>query len=437
MGFQGGKKKREQGARQTRDMILRSQEDQGMLGDQITNSRDMEIEQYKKDDMLKARFQNKYLSEIEADRAEREEIHLSTTIQEKENYSEAIKDEKGETFHLGIINITSRDNENITPKMDYIVGILRRDEDLREAWQQEPQKILSPEVTTTWLPKIRELQRTQEIIRLVVSSTSRVEMRNELWRVRTESNEKILLPNGGIQPLINAIHEWLAHASYQITYAFMKRYFWTLNLREFVIETIDNCGKCNIERHTKRELLQKHDQEIAGTEKEVAIRLIGPLGLVNKNVCFIAMIINLFTGHVKLYPMKGISTHELICLITTRYFLHEQIPKRIMANELVFRDSEWREFLQQYGCEDSRMPFSGVWSRTRRMVKEIDRIIEIYKKIQPIDPIIEHIERILNCTVQRETKYAAEELRSDESGQLPMHPNLISPKGGRLVYASY
>lgn len=91
-----------------------------------------------------------------------------------------------------------------------------------------------------------------------------------------------------------------------------------------------------------------------------------------------------------------------------------------MANELVLRDKDWQEFLQQYGCEASRIPFSGVWNRTRRNVKEIDRIIEIYKRIQPISSIIASLEKIINCTIQKETKYTAEELRSDENGHLPI-----------------
>lgn len=192
-----------------------------------------------------------------------------------------------------------------------------------------------------------------------------------------------------------------------------------------VVNSLDRCKECNLTKYSKHELLKEYDREVQGDGEDIAIRIIGPLRIADKSVRFIVVIIALFNGSVNLYPLKEISMRSLICLMTTKHFPYVQIPKRIMANELVFYDQEWRNFLRDYSCEEVRMPFSGVWSRIRRKVKEIDRIIEVYKNTKPINVIIRHLERILNYTRQKETGYAAIELLSDGNGHLPLHPKLM------------
>lgn len=228
---------------------------------------------------------------VEMTRSDEEEEFAN---QDQTDNSEAITVFRLEIMDISRINpmrgITQENEDNITQTSQTTTGMLRRDDRYVETWQGEVNQVLDHDITTTWIREIQEIHRSQELMRLVVSDRIKVEMPNELWRIRSDYDEKILLPEGKVHGLINQIHKWLAHAGYQITYAFMKRYFWISNLRDSVIKAIDKCDTCNMKRYNKSVLWRDFDQEITETEKDVAIRLIGPLSISDRNVRFIVMI---------------------------------------------------------------------------------------------------------------------------------------------------
>lgn len=113
---------------------------------------------------------------------------------------------------------------------EYTVGMLKMERSSNEIQRRELDEILNPDATVSWIPMIEEAQRSREVIQLLVGEENITEIRDRIWRIRLGNESKIILPRDSMHELIERIHRWLAHAGYHVTYAFMEKYFWKLNM---------------------------------------------------------------------------------------------------------------------------------------------------------------------------------------------------------------
>jgi len=142
--------------------------------------------------------------------------------------------------------------------------------------------------------------------------------------------------------------------------------------------------------------------------------LYGGLPTSRSGVKYILVCYDVFSKHVKLYPLKAATTTACLNTLINKYFGEVNKPKVIMSdNGSQFRSPSWRRKWFQNEVEVRFSPVRHPQSNpSERVIKELSKFCRIYchHNHKRLADLLPQMERWLNITVSSSTGYAPVEL---------------------------
>jgi transposase InsO family protein len=123
---------------------------------------------------------------------------------------------------------------------------------------------------------------------------------------------------------------------------------------------------------------------------------------------------DVFSKHVKLYPLKSATTRACLNKLTNHYFLHVVKPEVVLSdNGTQFRSPSWKRNLEALNVQARYTAVRNPQANPgERCMKEISKFFRIYcnENHRKWAELIPHIESWVNNTVANATGFAPAEL---------------------------
>lgn len=190
------------------------------------------------------------------------------------------------------------------------------------------------------------------------------------------------VPKRWRKPLIKYYHEDSRHVGIVKTITIIRRFFdWpglSAEVRSMV-KYCEECAKCKI-----RNIIPQGEMNstIALSKNEyLAVDYFGPLPGARCGLSKILVGVDLFTKHVRLYPVKLMTTESTIKAMQ-KYIEEFGVPKRIMSdNGRQFDNDRWRDFWKKEGAEVSYISaYRAASNPCERVMSTLGDMLRLYSR---------------------------------------------------------
>lgn len=255
------------------------------------------------------------------------------------------------------------------------------------------------------------------------------------------SDEEYLLcvPTEIKKNFIIAYHVALGHfGSYKCWYALRSEVWWS-NMYRDIKRTLKECDLC---QRTKFNALPKpplHPIMVKNKGEIVALDLYGPLPRSRGGTCYILVVLDLFTKHVALYPLRRATTRACLNKLTLDYFGNFGIPQSILSDRgTQFSSPVWKRTLENMNI---RVVYTSIRhpeaNPSERIMKELGRLFRAYchaKHTRWAWEVPKFV-NFLNNTVHETTGFTANELHFGQPKIKLLPDKLQSPSAPTFTYS--
>ncbi|GFY40804.1 hypothetical protein TNIN_218901 [Trichonephila inaurata madagascariensis] len=239
--------------------------------------------------------------------------------------------------------------------------------------------------------------------------------RNEILYKFVNGRELIVTPSGMQTEIIKIIHE-KGHFSVAKTEEVVKQEFFIPNLNKLAQQVIANCVPCILanSKSGKREGFLNPIPKDETPLHTYHVHFIGPLESTNKNYQHILTVIDAFPKFSWLYPVKTVSADSVLDKLRLQQKIFGN-PKRIVTDRgSAFTSKAFNDY-----CAEEEIQHLQIATGVPRGNGQVERVhrtfIPVLTKLSLDDPTkwyrhIDGLQRILNSTVSRSTKWTPFEL---------------------------
>jgi len=145
-----------------------------------------------------------------------------------------------------------------------------------------------------------------------------------------------------------------------------------------IVKACDLCQKSKIYNKTTRGPILSQIPD--GPREMISLDLMGPLPRGQLGAKYILALLDIFTKHVKLYPLRRATTDIIINKVINDYLPSFGPIKKILTdNGTQFQNQRWRQQLKQKGIEVMfTSPYHPEGNTVERTNREIGRILRAY-----------------------------------------------------------
>jgi hypothetical protein len=229
-----------------------------------------------------------------------------------------------------------------------------------------------------------------------------------------------ILPASLERPVIKFVHSALGHAGTDKCMSQIEHSFYLRSVGRKVRKFVSCCVICQQVKHPNRSYgveSRSHMPTLPG--ELMALDLYGPLPTGRAGVKYILVCLDVFSKHVKLYPLRSATTKSCLNKLTSHYFQEIRMPKSILSDHgTQFTSPLWQRTLSSLNIQVKFSPIRHPQSNpSERVMRELAKFCRIYcEKAQRKWPeLISHMEEWMNTTVSGSTDYCAVELMFDET----------------------
>lgn len=247
-------------------------------------------------------------------------------------------------------------------------------------------------------------------------------------------NYRIVVPKCLIKPLIKHEHENSGHFGSNKCLAHLTKFYYWPKQRETVRKFTASCLLCQMSKSGPRlqgemlNVLPKDCNEIACAD------LLGPLPVSRGGVAHLLVIVDAFSKHVSLFPLKRATRTAILNRIKSKYITDVGVPNILVTdNGSQFSGKKWVDALAEIGIKahhtSSYFPQA---NETERVNKEIVRLLRAYcySKHSSWALYISSVEKWLNQAVHESTGCTPNEVHFNQVRNEPLIKNIPFPNPG-------
>jgi hypothetical protein len=332
-------------------------------------------------------------------------------------------------YALEIVHIKGTDNHFADIMSRNPVGL--NPEQLRQL--KKPKDILVAKIDLNLDPQIK--QELKDLATLQTQDVRIEELKRKLATSHTTMTDKYKLEKGVLyckddrsfpfwrpylpasleNKVIKFVHAISGHQGTdkcmkQIAYS-----FYVKNLGRKVRKFISCCDICQRVKHPNRSYEIEARSHLPSEPGELlSIDLYGPLPTGRGGVSYILVCLDVFTKHVKLYPLRTATTKSCLNKLINHYFHHVVHPKNIINDHgSQFYSPVWKKTLSDHNVSVRFSPIRHPQSNpSERMMSEISKFCRIYCNLtqKRWPELVPRIEDWLNTSVSAATGYTPVEL---------------------------
>lgn len=227
-----------------------------------------------------------------------------------------------------------------------------------------------------------------------------------------------VLPSSLEDRAINFVHTSSGHQGTDRCIAQIVHTFYLRDLGRKVRKYVAHCDICQRVKHPNRSYEVESRSHMPSKPGELmSLDLYGALPTGRGGVKYILVCLDLFSKHVKLYPIKSATTRACLNKLT-HYFRQVVQPKSILSDHgTQFTSPSWKKALSNLNISVRYSPIRHPQSNpTERIMRELAKYCRIYCNItqRKWPELIPLIENWLNSSVSGTTGYTPVELMFDE-----------------------
>lgn len=123
----------------------------------------------------------------------------------------------------------------------------------------------------------------------------------------------------------------MCHAGVEILLDFLIDNFCGINLNQIITKVVKDCTQCKL---IKNNQIITNFYPILEEESDVGLSIL-KLPKNKDQIKYGIVLVNLFSGHVKIYPIMRFSIRTIIWILRERYFNEVFIPRKIRVDEVL------------------------------------------------------------------------------------------------------
>jgi hypothetical protein len=228
-----------------------------------------------------------------------------------------------------------------------------------------------------------------------------------------------ILPACLERTVIKFVHSVLGHGGTDKCVSQIEPTFYLRNLGRKVRRILSCCETCQQVKHPNRNYeieVRSHMPTAPG--ELMALDLYGPLPTGRAGVKYILVCLDVFSKHVKLYPLRSATTKSCLGKLTSHYFSEVRVPTSILSDHgTQFTSPSWKRALSNLNILVKYSPIRHPQSNpAERVMRELAKYCRIYcyKAQKKWPEMISHMEKWMNKTISGSTGYSPIELMFDE-----------------------
>jgi transposase InsO family protein len=230
---------------------------------------------------------------------------------------------------------------------------------------------------------------------------------------------RIYLPSGLENRVIHFVHTSSGHQGTDRCMHDIALTFYVRSLGRKVRKFVSRCDVCQRVKHPNRSYEIESRSHLPTKPGELmSLDLYGPLPTGRGGVRYILVCLDVFSKHVKLYPLKSATTKGCLAKLKSHYFLNVILPQSILSdNGSQFSSPTWRKSLSELNIAVKYSPIRHPQSNpTERIMRELGKYCKIYCNMthKKWPELIPHVEKWLNSSVSATTGYSPVELIFNE-----------------------
>jgi len=243
-----------------------------------------------------------------------------------------------------------------------------------------------------------------------------------LYREAGHGSEwKPVLPACLEERAIQYTHTSLGHLGVEKCMQQIKQAYHLKNLGHKMRKFIACCDTCQRVKFLNRAITTGERSHLMSKPGSLcATDIFGSLPTSCGGVKYVLVCYDVFSKHIKLYPLKAATTRACLNKLINHYFLHVIKPEVILSdNGIQFHSPSWKQNLEslyvQVRYTAVRHPQT---NPSERCMKEISEFFRIYcsNNHRKLAELISHIELRLNNTVASATGFTPAELMFGDKG---------------------
>ena len=229
-----------------------------------------------------------------------------------------------------------------------------------------------------------------------------------------------ILPSSLENKVIKFVHQCLGHAGSDKCIAEIAHTFYIKNLGRKVRKILSCCDTCQRVKHPNRAYeVESRSHMPTKPGGLCALDFYGQLPVGRGGVRYILVCLDVFSKHVKLYPLRAATTRACLSKLKTDYFPYVIKPSCILSDHgTQFTSPMWKGKLSELGVTIKFSPIRHPESNpVERVMKEIGKYCKMYCHIthKKWPELIPQIETWLNTTVSGSTGFTPVELMFNEN----------------------
>ena len=229
---------------------------------------------------------------------------------------------------------------------------------------------------------------------------------------------KVMLPSCLEQKVIEYAHASLGHLGVDKCMNQIGQSLHLKNLGRKIRKFIACCDLCQRAKHPTQSYTTDEKHHLPTRPGDLcAIDLYGSLPTSRGGVKYILVCYDVFSKHVKLYPLKAATTKACLNKLINKYFVEVITPKiNLSDNGSQFRSPSWKRKRSEHEVKVRFAPVRHPQSNpSERIMKELSKFCRIYchQNHKSWADLLPQIEQWLNRTVASSTGYAPVELIFD------------------------
>jgi len=198
---------------------------------------------------------------------------------------------------------------------------------------------------------------------------------------KTEQRHKAMFPGCLEQNIFKFVHFTLGHPGVDKCMEEIKYMFHIRNPGRKLRKFIAHCDLCQRYKHPNRSFTVEERHHLPEKPGDVcAIDVHGSLPTSRGGVRYILVCHDVFSGYIKLYPLRSATTKACLNKLVNKYFGDVVKPKCILSDDATqFRSPCWSRQLQQHGVDIRFAPIPHPESNPgERCMHELSKLCRIY-----------------------------------------------------------
>lgn len=228
------------------------------------------------------------------------------------------------------------------------------------------------------------------------------------------SGYRLCIPKELVLPLVKHEHETNGHFGELKCHLFLSKFYFWPHMRKIIRKIIAGCLLCQKSKISKRCRGEYHSIIADKPNELVFVDLMGPLPMSRGGVTQLFVVVDAFSKHVSVYPLRRATAKAVLKCLTEKYFKDVGKPDRILSdNGTQFTGRSWHQTLEGLGIKV--MHTSAYYPQgnpTERVNREIGRLLRAFCHSQHSKwaVIVKTVEGWLNQVIHSCTGFTPNEL---------------------------